>query len=182
MTAPAQRPMGTGVPGTEQELHDFVMPFGKHRGERLVHVPVSYLRWMVGSSIKHADLAERELIRRGTTVPTLEVSGHAIDRASILCRYFWHQERTKKGADHQEGIHAWLVRKAAEAWALRPATAPEGEGQGQKIVHDGIKFTFAFDGKWPVLLTVRPAKKKPLDGVYQNVGKSGHADTPASNQ
>ena len=146
----------------EQELHDFVMPFGRHRGVRLVHVPVSYLTWMVGNSIQHADLAERELDRRGTAIPALDISGHAIDRASLLCRHFWHEERVKTG----RGIHNWLVKVAQEA-------LDKGKkGDNGKIIYAGMKFTFEMEGKWPVLLTIRPAKvKKKLDSkpvVVQN--------------
>ena len=148
----------------EQELHDFVMPFGRHKGVRLVHVPVSYLTWMVGAGVNHATLAERELARRGTTIPTLDVSGHAIDRASLLCRSFWHEERVRTGC----GIHAWLVKLAQEA--LDKGTKTE-DG---KIIHAGMKFTFQIDGKWPVLMTVRPAKKRQLDSVKQKVNHGAH--------
>ena len=155
----------------EQELHDFVMPFGRHRGVRLVHVPVSYLTWMVGNSIQHADLAERELARRGTTIPALDISGHAIDRASLLCRQFWHEERARTG----RGIHNWLVKVAQEALDKGEKT-PEG-----KIIWAGMKFTFEMDGKWPVLMTVRPAKdKKKVDSHPAVVQQSRHGATPAT--
>ena len=141
------------APDPDQDLHAFVMPFGRHKGVRLVRVPVSYLTWMIGAKIQHAALAERERARRGTTLPTLEGSGHAIDRASIYCRHFWHEDRKRTG----EGIHAWLCRVAREAFD-KGENGPEG-----KTLWAGMKFAFSDDTVWPVLLTVRPAKGKSLD-------------------
>lgn len=146
-------PKPFAAPGGDQDLHDFVMPFGRHKGVRLVRVPVSYLTWMVGARVNHADLAERELGRRGTVIPTVEVSGHALDRASIYCRHFWHEDRKRTG----EGLHGWLCRVAREALD-KGEKGPEG-----KTFWAGMKFAFSDDTRWPVLLTVRPAKGKSLD-------------------
>ncbi len=80
--------------------------------------------------------------RRGSTLPTIEVSGHAIDSASLRCRRTWHE--TAKNAE--EGLHAWLLRMAAEAWAA-------GEG-AEVIEYAGIRWVFAPGEEWPVLKTV----------------------------
>lgn len=59
------------------------------------------------------DLARAELGRRGTTIDAVvEVSGHAIDRASLSpIRGVWKDDRQPG-----EGLHAWLTRVATEAF------------------------------------------------------------------
>jgi uncharacterized protein (DUF3820 family) len=126
----------------EHELHKFVMPNGKHQGERLVHVPVGYLKWMVNVNHTCAAYAEAELARRGTVTPDIDVSGHAIDRASLYCLEVWKSTRNEN-----EGLHAWLVRVAQEA-------LEKGEEREGKIHYMGMKMVFVREGKWPVLQTV----------------------------
>jgi hypothetical protein len=126
----------------EHELHKFVMPNGKHQGVRLVHVPVSYLKWMVNVGHTYADHAEAEMKRRGTVTPDLDVSGHAIDRASLYCLKVWESTRKEK-----EGLHAWLVRVAQEA-------LEKGDEREGKVHYMGMKMVFLHEGKWPVLKTV----------------------------
>lgn len=133
------------APGT----HHVRLTFGKHRDELLTRVPVSYLKFMVANRTPQAELAEAELKRRGTVTPTIEVSGHAVDRASLSCRALWHETRT---AD--EGLHAWLVRMATEAL-------------GHGVVNDrgrheyrGMQFAFELTTAWPILKTVMPAKHR----------------------
>ena len=133
----------------EASAQDWIMPTGRHAGERITRIRVSYLKWMVNVGHSFADRAEAELKRRGTVTPDLEVSGHAIDRASLLLRKRWHEMR---GAE--EGLHAWLVRVAGDA--LR-----EGERhpmEAGRIEYAGMSFRFEMDGRWPVLKTVLPGK------------------------
>lgn len=125
----------------------FVMPNGKHVGEPITRVPVGYLSWMVNSGHTFAAQAEAELRRRGTVTPSLDVSGHAIDRASLRLLKKW-----QKTASKDEGIHAWLVRNAEAAWRYG---APASE-----IEYAGIRFVFEVAGRWPVLKTVMPCKSK----------------------
>jgi len=132
--------------------HNLRVDFGKHAGELYTRLPVSYLKWMVNVSHSRAEIAKAELERRGTVTPDLEVSGHAIDRASLSCRKIWHETR---GGD--EGLHAWLVRMAAEA--LEKADVDD-KGRHQ---HNGMLLAFEQDGNWPVLKTVMRDK-----GVKRN--------------
>ena len=132
------------------ETHNLICDFGKHRGERYTRIPVSYLKWLANTpGHKAQDIAKAELSRRGTTTPDLDVSGHAIDRASLSCRKTWHETR---GAD--EGIHAWLCRMAKEA-------LDKGVEHNGKLHHAGMAFAFERDGEWPVLKTVMPSNYKP---------------------
>lgn len=120
--------------------------FGRHKGESIQRVPVNYLKWMVNIGSEMSVEAEAELDRRGTVTPTLEVSGHAIDRASLCLRIIWHETRGEN-----EGIHAWLCRVSRLA-------LDRGECNGdQKVKFAGMKFVFEKSGVWPVLKTVMPS-------------------------
>lgn len=127
--------------------HDVLMPNGKHKGERVTRLPISYLKWMVRERHGMADVAEAELARRGTTTPEIEISGHAIDSASLRIRKTWHESR---GED--EGLHAWLCRMVVEA-------VEKGEKRGDKIAYAGVLWVVGLDGAWPVLKTVMRDKK-----------------------
>lgn len=132
-------------------VHGWTMPIGKHSGQLITRVPVNYLLWMVNVNHKYAQYAEAELNRRGTVVPTLDVSGHAIDRASLSCRGIWKETALKDdNGKLVEGLHAWLVRMATEAKA-------RGIPVAEKVVYKGMKFVFDDEGCWPILKTVMPA-------------------------
>lgn len=127
--------------------HGLTIDFGKHKGELFTRIPVSYLKWMVSEGAKQADVAQAELDRRGTVTPEIDVSGHAIDRASLHCRKIWHETRNE-----DEGLHAWLCRVAKEAM---------DKGQrdnGGKYLHLRMKFAIEEKGAWPVLKTVMREK------------------------
>jgi len=130
--------------------HDWRMPNGKHRGERITRIPVSYLKWMVNEGHSCADKAEAELKRRGTVTPELDVSGHAIDRASLRCQHVWRETR-----EEDEGLHAWLCRMAADA--IAHGTPHKDRG---RYAWKGLSFRFEMDHRWPVLKTVMPEKSK----------------------
>lgn len=130
--------------------HGLKLDFGKYDGQLYTRVPVSYLLWMVQCGHSRQEIAKAELDRRGTTVPNIEVSGHAIDSASLRLRKRWHE--TAKSKD--EGLHSWLIRVAEEALERKK---PNSDGV---VFHNGIKFVFDF-GEWPVLKTCMPTKEKP---------------------
>ena len=129
--------------------HSLTVEFGKHKGERYTRVPVSYLFWMVNIGHQHAATAQAEIDRRGSVVPTVEISGHAIDSASLRIRKTWHTTAAKG-----EGLHAWLCRVTVEALASKSDAI---ESNGDRIVHYiGVKFVVT-SGQWPVLKTVMPS-------------------------
>jgi hypothetical protein len=132
--------------------HGLVCDFGKHNGELWTRIPVSYLKWLVNQPRRNpgdikADIAASELKRRGTITPTIEVSGHAIDRASLMCRKTWHQT----AINEEEGLHAWLCRMAVEA---REKGTKLDSG---KYRYQGMKFAYEEGELYPVLKTVHPA-------------------------
>ena len=129
------------------DLHTWKMTKGKHAGEPITRVPVSYLRWMVNVRHGDADVAAAEMKRRGTVVPTLEISGHAIDRASLLCRFAWHEH-----SNDGEGLHAWLVRASTDALEQGKKHPTEAG----RISWLGLSWRFEMDCEWPVLKTVLP--------------------------
>jgi len=139
-------------PSRKIQTDDLVCDFGKHNGTPYTRLPVSYLHWMVAQNHSRADIAQAELDRRGTRTPELDVSGHAVDRASIKCHHIWSQKRRL-----EEGIHSWLCRVAKEAIDA----ASEGENvvddQG-RVHHGGMIFVFDSDSEWPVLKTIYPEK------------------------
>lgn len=127
-------------------MENETLGFGVHAKLLWTRVPVSYLSWMIRVNHTKAEQAQKELNRRGTCTPTLDISGHAIDRASLHFFHIW-----KTTSRHQEGLHAWLVRRCQEALENKQA---DSEGV---IVYNGIKFVFEFLGNWPSLKTVMPA-------------------------
>lgn len=146
----------------------FVMENGRHKGEPITRVPVPYLKWMVNAGHTHEAHAAAELSRRGTTTPTLEVSGHAIDSASLRLRKLWHET-----SEENEGLHAWLVRQAEAAWEYLQ-TGGGGASDDWTVQHGGIKFAFAGDGRWPVLKTVMPASNAK-GGTSHGQGNRGNS-------
>lgn len=126
--------------------HGLKIDFGKHKGQLWTRVPVGYLRWLVNVkdplTPEAIEIANAELDRRGSKIPTIEISGHAIDRASLRCRKIWHEDRTK-----DEGLHSWLVRVSKEA-------LERGERAEEKIKHKGMKFVFEHGEYYPSLKTI----------------------------
>lgn len=136
----------------EIDLTVYVLHFGKrHRGERIARVPASYLRWMVNSESGPYQVAKLELERRGSKIPTAEISGHAIDTASLRIRRQWHQNREKA-----EGLYSWLMRMCEEA----PQSGRDlGDGAWE---YKGVKWIIEQGAEWPLLKTVMPAKEDPI--------------------
>ena len=135
---------------SQLNTHNYVLKNSvRHGGKLITRVPVSYLKWMVNISHTEAKYAKAELERRGTTTPTLDLSGHAIDRASMNCLDQWRRCRNK-----DEGIYSWLVRMAQEA--LEAKDMHKG-----KFVHQGMMFAIERDGEWPVVKTVMRYEYEP---------------------
>lgn len=138
----------TAITKGKMNTHNVQCDFGKHKGMLYTRMPVNYLKWMVQCQHSRSEIAKAELDRRGTVTPDLDISGHAIDRASLKLRKTWHESRGK-----DEGIHAWLVRICTEALA---EFEPDNEG---RIFYNGMKLIFE-SGEWPVLKTIMPYKEK----------------------
>lgn len=137
--------------------HHMKIGFGRNKGELYTRLPISYLRWMVNVSSQEHEIAKAELDRRGyTDMPPLEVSGHAIDSASLRCLAAW--KKVQKNNVTREGLHAWLIRMSKEV--LEAVTLDSQS----RYIHVGAKLVMIFeqDGQWPILKTVFMAKNKQI--------------------
>lgn len=135
---------------TEINTHGMRIEFGKHgpqpdrpEGELFTRLPLGYLKWMANERTRQWEIAKAELERRGDTMPKVEISGHAIDNASLRVRKIWHETR---GPD--EGLYSWLQRMTLEA-------IEKGEKlDNGAIRYQGIKFVVAEGAEFPALITV----------------------------
>lgn len=125
---------------TDINNHNEFIEFGKHKGERWTRLPVSYLKWQWLSNETEGEpreYAEAELERRGTTdYGEVELSGHAIDRASQI---------TNDWKD--EGVHSWLLKITNEA-------LEKIEDEDTEVVHNGYKFAFVHGRHYSTLKTI----------------------------
>lgn len=132
----------------DTNTHNLTIKFGKHKGERYTRLPISYLKWMINempvTSEAHK-IAQAELDRRGNTMPSeVDISNHAIDKASLRVRKSWHQDR---GQD--EGLYSWLARVCTEALSKSDA---------ERIKHKGCVLVFTYGNNFPTLKTVMKDK------------------------
>lgn len=136
----------------EIDTHGMVIDFGKHTGTLYTRVPVGYLFWMVNNGHSRKDIAAAEIVRRGSVMPRCDISGHAIDRASLNCWDIWRATCNRE--DPGEGFHAWLVRMTEEA-ILIGKTDDNG-----RYIYNRMKLVIENGEHWPVLKTVIRDKKQ----------------------
>lgn len=129
--------------GNLLNTHGLTINYGKHKGELFTRLPVSYLRWMINEKSQMWEVAKAEFERRGDTMPKVELSGHAIDNASIRVRKIWHETKNEG-----EGIYSWLQRVTLEA--LESGKKLESG----KIKYLGMKFVIAEGEEFPTLKTI----------------------------
>jgi uncharacterized protein (DUF3820 family) len=126
--------------------HNRIVNFGKHKGQRWTRLPVSYLKWLINEGTQYTEIAKAELKRRGTLLNyDIEISGHAIDRASTSCLKIWEHTRKK-----DEGLHTWLVRISK--------AAIKQSGKQEKINFKHMRFVFCYGEVYPTLKTIMPKK------------------------
>lgn len=125
------------------------MANGRYQGEPITRIPVGYLRWMVNAGHSAARQAAMELARRGSVLPEIEISGHAIDRASQHSLAAW-----RHGRDGEEGLHAWMQRAGLEAYHRLDASK-------DTIEHAGVRWIFKRGKFYPEIKTVtRPRQRR----------------------
>lgn len=117
--------------------------YGKHNGELMTRLPISYIRWMINEKAPMWEYAKAEFDRRGDTMPKVEISGHAIDKASLRVINVWRAD-----ARIGEGIYSWLQRIVLEALA-----------RGKKKYEDtyfylGMKLIIVKGEEYPSLKTI----------------------------
>lgn len=92
---------------------------------------------------------ERRMQRSGGVSKNIEISGHAVDSASVRCADLWRRHRKE-----EEGLHSWLSRMAEEALskdARRDKCSPNADRV--HIFHKGMNMIFSID-PYKVLITV----------------------------
>jgi uncharacterized protein (DUF3820 family) len=122
------------------DTHKKYIDFGKYKGERWTRLPIRYLQQLANKGRDFGKMmAEAELKRRGMSIeeikPDVELSGHAINRASQITDEW-----------KEVGVHSWLVQMANEA-SLKIIDSEE-------ICHKGYKFCFSVGHHYPVLITM----------------------------
>lgn len=122
--------------------HGARIEFGKHRGELFTRLPVSYIKWMINENTRQSDIARAEFERRGDTMPKVELSGHAINNASLRVLGVWKDTRQEN-----EGLYSWLERMTLEA-------IESGATINGKLVHNGLKLAVEEGEEYPVLKTI----------------------------
>ena len=102
------------------------------------------------------DLAKLELERRGDTLPQVEISGHAIDKASLRVWKHWreqneHARRFAKGAGNKDwkplGFYSWLS-------AVTLTALEKGEFKNDKYHYLGMKLVIEEGNEYPLLKTI----------------------------
>lgn len=130
------------------------IPFGKHKGQRVTRLPIDYLEWLINENTQYAAIAKAELERRG--IPDgrrkIEISNHAIDRASLRVLEIWKKEH-KAG----EGIHAWLARISIEA--LKTILGDNNLPLTFEIEYSDMVLAFKRGQLYPTLTTVMKNEK-----------------------
>ncbi len=145
--------------------------FGKYYGEWITRVPYSYLIWGItnkcmgevvfpdGRVAAFYEVAKAEIARRGEKIVDIDISRHAINRASLRLNSLWQR-------DHRpdEGLHSWLERWSEYALSkikdslsefIENPVCCEKENQYMfKINNKEVIFVLDTSGAIPVLKTV----------------------------
>ena len=138
--------------------HNQTIWFGKYEGERWTRLPIGYIRWLINKPTRDPKayaMAKSEMARRGDTMPSVvEISNHAIDKASIRLLPYWQD-----GRKEDEGLYSWLARICTEALSRHNSEKPE------RIHCKGYTLVFAYGDYYPTLKTVlKPNNTKELGG------------------
>lgn len=133
-------------------MSNFKMPFGKYKGTLITRVPPGYLRWMISTESPFAEHARNEIHRRGTIEPSIEVTSHAIDRASLRI-----MDRYLSDRKENEGLASWIARTCETALdSIEGGTLTEN----MRIDFDGITWVFDMKYSVPVLKSVWPSSQQ----------------------
>jgi hypothetical protein len=128
------------------------MPSGKYKGTSIEEVPPGYLRRLANGRGNLAAMAKKELARRKMELYSIEITAHAVDRASTRFGLQWAQT-----SNAGEGIHAWLGRVAEEALEKIDLTKERGS---LCVTHRSMVFAFDLRFVTPVLTSVWLSNEK----------------------
>lgn len=126
---------------------DYRWPVGKFRGVSIKRTPTKFLEWAERAMPEPFCVkAREELDRRGTSHKKIQVSDHAIDRASTRLLKLWMDETSG-----EIGLYSWLAAKADQALD----TAEFNMHETIVVTHEWITYVFDMKMVIPVLMTVR---------------------------
>lgn len=120
------------------------LPFGKHAGMRVTHVPIDYLQWLsrkdrfVFDCVDYVQVAKDECVRRGTSYEGIMPSHHAVDRFS--------QRFLSKWTERNIGLSTYISMLSEIAWNEGIVKGQQSDGDGLitiKKVFDGVCYVFA---------------------------------------
>lgn len=142
------------------------MRFGQYAGELVTRVPYQYLIHGISqrstgqvvlkdlTKARFSEVARAEIERRGERIPDVDVSAHAIDRASFVGMKCWRRTRNKR-----EGIYAWAQRmtlEALDAYVVRKTRGTIDEERGVIVIdHEDLKWVIMINLAIPVLKTIK---------------------------
>lgn len=97
---------------------------------------------------KWSDIAKAELERRGDTLPKVEISGHAIDKASLRVIHKWktYNEIQVINKNSKIGFYTWLM--------IMTLKAQTKEIKNGKYHYMGMKFVIEQGNKYPILKSI----------------------------
>ena len=136
-----------------EELKNARIEHGKHRGQLWTRLPLAYVRFLANSSHgTQQAIALAELERRGVDPRNdghgIEVTMHAIDRASQKLLHIWDERR--KG---DEGLATWLARSSLDA-------LQKGEFRNGRYEFEGVRYVIKEGYLEPVLASIYPLDEK----------------------
>lgn len=112
-----------------------------------MHVPQSYLSWMVKENSLQATQARVELDRRGYEPTEVDIQKSAIDAASLHLYQLYKKDRKV-----DQGIWSWLEDVAVEALSGTDGHMPESGKYG--VAARGVNLYVCFDYSVPTVLKV----------------------------
>lgn len=118
------------------------MTAGQYAGTLITQVPEGYLRTVVRRGLSEQQHAVLELERRGCFESRVDVTAHAVNRASQRLLKVWR--KTRNG---DEGIYAWLARMSERA------ILHHGKADG-RLSLDGVVYDFISTCGVPTLRSV----------------------------
>lgn len=137
----------------EITTHGLRITFGKYKGELFTRLPVSYLEWLINAGASCTPVAQAELDRRGIVKDhkKVEISKHAIDRASVRILRIW-----QGASDSNEGIYSWLTRISIEALNR---LIDDQKKDKFRVKFANLTLVFKSGKLYPTLVTVLKNKK-----------------------
>ena len=90
-------------PMTKEDALNYVLPFGKHKGQKLMDIPQTYLQWML-SEDKYKKYHSIITLATGISIPSEEEQDKRIEMISLILKLC-----DEKGVDPEEVLEKFKV-------------------------------------------------------------------------